>query len=79
MNIYDNYNIDTIRNVHNHISAILIGIFYLLLRRPSSDGWCGGASIDPSIDSIFATIGIASWAGGEERAAAAAGEESQNG
>lgn len=31
MNIYDNYNIDTIRNVHNHISAILIGIFYLLV------------------------------------------------
>lgn len=29
MNIYDNYNIDTIRNVHDHISAILIGIFYL--------------------------------------------------
>lgn len=30
MNIYDNYNIDTIRNVHSLISAILIGIFYLL-------------------------------------------------
>lgn len=33
MNIYDNYNIDTIRNVHSHISAVLIGIFYLLLLR----------------------------------------------